>query len=163
MWLLTIIEAPNDNMQLKPGMTASITIYTSEVSNVLVVPAAALQFKPDSLLIVKFHLNPGESDNRKRGGAKREMPAVRGTDSLGNKIIKGRVWIWMDSLTIVPRPVTIGLDDKTLVEIKSGLKADEVVVTGYKKLKKGSTPTNTAAKSPFVPARGGGSGRGQPH
>lgn len=158
---LTIIEAPNDNMQLKPGMTASITIYTNEVSNVLVVPAAALQFKPDSLLIVRFHLSPGENKTRKRGGGKREVQAPEGKDSLGNKITSGTVWIRVDSLTIVPRPVTIGLDDKTLVQIISGLKADEVVVTGYKKIKKGAA--STATKSPFQPTRGGGGNRGQPH
>ena len=46
----TIIDAPNDQMKLKPGMTANITIYTKELNNVLLISARALSFQPDSVL-----------------------------------------------------------------------------------------------------------------
>ena len=44
----TIINAPNDQLKLKPGMTANITIYTKEENNALLISARATKFKPDS-------------------------------------------------------------------------------------------------------------------
>ena len=41
-----VISAPNDDLKLKPGLTASVTIFTLEKSGVLLVPAKALQFTP---------------------------------------------------------------------------------------------------------------------
>ena len=60
----TIIDAPNGDMKLKPGMTANITIYTREVNHVLVIPSAALIFTP-SLLIEKYHLNNKDNPGKK--------------------------------------------------------------------------------------------------
>ena len=40
-------------MKLKPGLTANVTIYTSEKTNVLSVPAKALRFTPDQTLVGK--------------------------------------------------------------------------------------------------------------
>ncbi len=41
-----VINAPNDDLKLKPGLTASVTIYTVEHDSVLLVPAKALKFDP---------------------------------------------------------------------------------------------------------------------
>jgi len=35
----TIVDAPNDDMKLKPGMTANIMVYTQEIQNALLVSA----------------------------------------------------------------------------------------------------------------------------
>ena len=37
-----VINAPNEDLKLKPGLTASVTIYTQEVNDVLIVPGKAL-------------------------------------------------------------------------------------------------------------------------
>ena len=42
----TIIDVPNDDGQLKPGMTSTVSIETARADNVLRVPAAALRFVP---------------------------------------------------------------------------------------------------------------------
>ncbi len=152
----TIIDAPNADMKLKPGMTASITIYTREVNKVLVIPAAALNFRPDSFLVEKFHLKDAGNPGKKSGRENLQDKQVKMTDSAGNKINKGIVWVRKDSLTIIRRNVTTGLDDKTVVEVIAGLVEGEEVITSYKKqLKKDATPGNTN-KSPFMPTRGGG-------
>ncbi len=39
-----VISAPNNDLKLKPGLTANVTIYTLEKNDVLVVPAKALRF-----------------------------------------------------------------------------------------------------------------------
>lgn len=43
-----VINAPNPELKLKPGLTANITIITAESLNALAVPAKALKFKPDN-------------------------------------------------------------------------------------------------------------------
>ena len=42
------LSVANANQQLRPGMTATADIVTSEKSNVLLVPNAALRFRPDA-------------------------------------------------------------------------------------------------------------------
>src|SRR5690606_9574137 len=54
----TIINASNEEMKLKPGMTANITIYTKEVDQAMLIPAKALKFNPDSTLAAQYQLKP---------------------------------------------------------------------------------------------------------
>ena len=42
----TIINAPNADLKLKPGMTATLRVEVSQKSDVLRVPSAALRFRP---------------------------------------------------------------------------------------------------------------------
>lgn len=153
---ITIIDAPNNDLKLKPGMTASITIYTREVNNVLVIPAAALAFTPDSLIIEKYHLSNLVKPVQKTGKGRHENKQRQSIDSGGIKISKGMVWIQKDSVTIISRLVTTGLDDKTLVQVVSGLQEGDVVIKSYKKVLKKDAASATATKSPFMPTRGGG-------
>ncbi|WP_352421263.1 efflux RND transporter periplasmic adaptor subunit [Proteiniphilum sp.] len=41
-----VVEAPNDGLKLKPGMTATCTIYTLDKPDVLAVPSQAVNFNP---------------------------------------------------------------------------------------------------------------------
>jgi|CXWL01.1.fsa_nt_gi HlyD family secretion protein len=43
---VTLIEANNDDLALRPGMTANVTIEVARATNVLRVPNAALRFSP---------------------------------------------------------------------------------------------------------------------
>jgi HlyD family secretion protein len=42
----TVIAVPNQQLKLKPGMTANVTIEVSRKSNVLRIPSAATRFRP---------------------------------------------------------------------------------------------------------------------
>jgi HlyD family secretion protein len=42
----TIIDAPNPDLKLRPGMTATLRVEVSQKSDVLRVPSAALRFRP---------------------------------------------------------------------------------------------------------------------
>jgi HlyD family secretion protein len=88
----------------------------------------------------------------------RDKNIVVKMDSLGNKISKGMVWIKKDSVTIFSKMILVGLDDKTIVQIISGLKEGDEVITGYKKILEKDAAAKVA-KSPFVPTRGGGGRR----
>lgn len=51
-----VISAPNNELKLKPGLTASITIFTMEVADVLAVSSKAVRFVPSEDM-----LNEGET------------------------------------------------------------------------------------------------------
>ena len=48
-----VISAPNNDLKLKPGLTANVTIYTFEKNNVLAIPSKALRFTPNEALLSK--------------------------------------------------------------------------------------------------------------
>lgn len=58
------------------------------------------------------------------------------------------------------RPVTVGLMTSSLVEIKSGLTAGDIVVTGTSSTQRTTTTTGTGAGGLVVPGGGGGGGGG---
>jgi HlyD family secretion protein len=51
-----VIGAPNEDLKLKPGLTANVTIFTMERKDVLAIPSKALHFKPSEAM-----LNDGET------------------------------------------------------------------------------------------------------
>lgn len=48
-----VISAPNNDLKLKPGLTANVTIFTLEKNDVLAVPAKALRFQPNEAFLQK--------------------------------------------------------------------------------------------------------------
>ena len=48
-----VISAPNNDLKLKPGLTANVTIFTLEKNDVLAVPAKALRFTPNEALLTE--------------------------------------------------------------------------------------------------------------
>jgi HlyD family secretion protein len=50
----TVISVPNEELKLKPGMTANVTIEISRKNNVLRAPNAALRFRPTTDIFAAF-------------------------------------------------------------------------------------------------------------
>ena len=98
-----VISAPNDDLKLKPGLTANVTIYTQERSGVLAVANKALRFTPTKETVGK------------------DMKIV---DCKG----KNKVWTLNDN-TLTAHPVTIGQSDGINTEITKGLKQGDKIVT----------------------------------
>ncbi len=146
----TIIEAPNTSMKLKPGMTASITVYTSEVKQVLLVPLRATLFQPDSVLAAEFLLEQNRKAEKPPGAP----------DSVGKR--KGQVaYVWLrQGDRLVHKRFLAGLSDDLHVQVLDGLVPDDLLVTGYQRT---TASKATTAKSPFLPSRPrgtpGGGGR----
>jgi HlyD family secretion protein len=168
----TIIDAPNDDLKLKPGMTANITVFTQEIQNALLVSAKAIRFRPDSSLYKKYTIEGGHFKEGQRKGAMRIGSNSVPKDSTGMKKMGRRdasetvetgksaiVWVKKDS-TLTRRKIKIGLTDDTNVQVLSGLSTDDVVVSGSHQEGTGTKGSGTA-RSPFMPQRrGGGSGGG---
>jgi len=159
----TIVDAPNENMKLKPGMTASITIYTKQVQNAMLVSAKALKYKPNSSLLKQYKIvglskpitKHTQELNRASSGANAHYNAVSASmDSLQPEDVKNAVvWIKRDS-TIIKRFIKIGLNDDTHVQVIQGLNKNDVVVDDEQQTSKQTTSDN-AVKSPFMPQRPG--------
>lgn len=162
----TIINAPNNDMKLKPGMTANIIIYTKEVNGAMLIPAKALSFTPDSSLMNDYEIvgkvspkkmRKGTSASGNSGANQVSHTAKSRSDSSG--IAKQRALIWLlQGKKLVQTRITIGLNDNTHLEVLSGLKPDDLVITGIAGGAAGKSAAAATGASPFLPTRRGGGG-----
>ena len=98
-----VISAPNTDLKLKPGLTANVTIFTSEQTGIMSVPNKALRFTPTKETVGK------------------DMKIV---DCKG----KNKVWT-LNGNTLTAHAVNIGASDATHTQIISGIKQGQSVVT----------------------------------
>lgn len=146
----TIINAPNDDKKLKPGMTANVTIFTAEKDSALLLPVKALKFKPDSVQLKDYVIQ----------SAVRKAPAER-KDTTGKTFkssarIGSSNYVWLlRGDTLQQKRIRTGLNDNTHIEVLSGLNENDVVVVG---LNAAGTVvvSGGATNSPFLPKMGGG-------
>src|SRR5579859_5855939 len=52
----TIITAPNEDLKLRPGMTANIFIFTREIDSAMLISAKAIKYSPDASLAKQFRI-----------------------------------------------------------------------------------------------------------
>jgi HlyD family secretion protein len=64
----TVIDVPNPELKLKPGMTASVTIEIARRENALRVPAAAIRFRPTADIFASLHQSVPPELERGFGG-----------------------------------------------------------------------------------------------
>src|SRR6058998_3051317 len=65
----TVIDVPNEQLKLKPGMTANVKVEIAKANNVLRVPNAALRFRPTTDLFAALNQPvPPELQGGGRGG-----------------------------------------------------------------------------------------------
>ncbi|MBP5725024.1 MAG: efflux RND transporter periplasmic adaptor subunit [Bacteroidales bacterium] len=155
-----IIEADNPDLKLMPGLTATVSIYTLEISNVLTIPESALNYRIDFELLEKYYAQNGVKMERP------EMPKDSASfkkRSKGEKPDKRGNFVWVISNKKLERkPVTIGESDEINYQVVSGLSENDSVVTSLKSVTKKDL---AQAKSPFMqqrPNRGGGNRGGAP-
>ena len=72
----TVIDVPNNELKLKPGMTATVTLEIARRENVLRVPTSALRFRPTPAIFAA--LNQPVPELLQRSGNEREGAAPRG-------------------------------------------------------------------------------------
>lgn len=175
----TLIDAPNNELKLMPGMTASVNIITKEDRNVMILPAKALAFVPDSTQLKKYVIVGRGARGRRGSGQQRQgLQGQPGQQAQGNDTTMHRhnmadsshrrqhmvpkdssaqpgfVWI-LKGDSIIQKHVFTGLNDDTNVEIVGGLTGTEDVITGVQQ-SSGKGSKDAAARSPFMPQRGGG-------
>ncbi len=68
-----MLDVPNPDLKLKPGMTANVLVPVDTRQAVLRVPNASLRFKPDS---ADVWVDPSKKEGGKASAAKAEAPAA---------------------------------------------------------------------------------------
>jgi HlyD family secretion protein len=138
---VVILNAPNPDKKLMPGMTASATIYIEEKENTLVVSGKAMRFTPEAEYLTKMMKNSGMQEGKPASTS--EMPAANqgitassvpagfpAAGALPGTEGAKMVWVKDDKSGIRPVPVTIGIENGSNVEILTGLKeGDEVIIS----------------------------------
>jgi len=134
-----VISAPNNDLKLKPGLTANVTIFTLEKNDVLAVQNKALRFMPiDAILSEGQTIEDCESPQK--------------------------VWT-LEGTVFKAHPVQTGITNGMLTEILGGIEPGTEVLTGFTIIGGDEPQENEQAQNPFMPrprrgnnARGGQSG-----
>lgn len=133
-----IIDADNPDKKLKPGLTATVTIYTLERHDVLTVEAQALNFEPDSTLLSHYYTQNKININ---------PPSINNTNKENRY-----VWLKNGDGSLEQKEVGVGTSNGVQVEITDGLKQGDHVVLRMESSVAGSTSGgNGNSSSPFMP------------
>jgi HlyD family secretion protein len=145
-----IVQAPNPDRKLMPGMTASITIYVNEARNVLTVSSKALHFTPDQSTLTAYFESLRKKDKLPEPPKDTNLPA-EGKDQPMTPADSAGTMVWVkDGVNIHPVKVEVGIDDDLNAQITQGLKeGDEVVISMT--ASGNSTATAASGGSPFMP------------
>lgn len=131
-----VIGAPNPDLKVKPGLTATITIYTLEEEDVLSVPTKALRFRPDPEILkglgITISGEPARSDSTKT------------------------VWVKKGD-SISPIQVIPGNTSGDRTGINGNLQEGDEVVTGL--TAEAPKKQENVERSPFAPGPRGGQSR----
>lgn len=126
-----IVDAPNPELKLIPGLTANLTIYVVREKDILTVPASALRFTPQEY---------PDADN---------LPAAAqgAKPSPDSKC----VWVLRDN-TLHPAAVATGVSNGALVQIIDGVSEGDIVAIDYNAaVAMPEMPGGNAERSPFAP------------
>ena len=119
-----VISAPNNDLKLKPGLTANVSVSTLERTNVLSVKAKALRFTPTKEVLGK---------------------AYKIVDTDG----KNKLWT-REGNTLTAHKVNIGATDGIRTEILGGIKQGTQVVMSMTEIKAPEGPQEEET-NPFMP------------
>ena len=160
-----VITAENPEQKLLPGMTATCTIVTQEITDAIAIPVKALKFTPaDGTPMAEPpkgmrppHPESGDStasDFPKGDFKKGNFPPPGSFPKSFKKRADGKkpsgnlVWVNIDGKA-APRPVKTGISDGVNIQILKGLSVGDSVVVSQETL--GATKEKSAASSPFMP------------
>jgi len=125
----TIVEVNNDDLKLRPGMTANTSIITAKRRDALRIPNAALRFRPSANATV-----------------------LTTTDDMADPAHRVYLVLTNSSGTVALRPaaVKVGISDGTWTEVVGGLSDGEVAALGtVSSMAKTMAVATSRGSSPF--------------
>ncbi|PIQ21913.1 MAG: efflux transporter periplasmic adaptor subunit [Cytophagales bacterium CG18_big_fil_WC_8_21_14_2_50_42_9] len=152
-----IIEAGNPDGKLMPGLTASTSIVTEEVKDVLTIEAGALRFEPTAEVLQAYYKKVGleakNKPNLAQASAESNTPVQLVSQNSGETKTGKKQMVYVKAgNAIEAREVTTGLSNGTTVEITKGLSAGDEVVTAMEIVSQDAASGNgSAGQSPFMP------------
>ncbi len=170
-----VVSVDNRDLKLRPGMTADVVFMVEKREQALLVPNAALRFRPPADVLEKIGWKPPESGapaaagGRAGGSAPSErLSQARGAAGAGDGSAASasrprgergadranRRLVWKMGPNGLPQPamVQIGISDGRTTEIVKGLSEGDKIATGI--VGAPATPANQGQGGP-----GGNSGR----
>jgi len=114
----TILNVDNSDLSLRPGMTATAAVKVQQVDNALLVPNAALRFAPPAAQTVTDTRSGIMSFLLPRRPSTMQKPR-KIAESGKNQENRQQVWMLRDGHPVAI-PVTIGVSDGVLTEIRGG-------------------------------------------
>ena len=151
-----IIDVPNPDLKLMPGMTATITILVTKKESVLKIPTIAFRFQPlpDQIDVPRDSTGAPE-DSAKIAERRAKYAQMQGGGTAGQASrAPTRLWVLGKNKKLTPIYIRPGIADGTFTEILHGkIEEGQEVVVGVMSQR----PTATA--TPFAPGGGGGGRR----
>lgn len=148
-----VIKAENPDLKLKPGLTATISIYTLELKDILTAEAKAINFKPTPMVLKAYREQQGMGESQKGPRQGRDEDGSTG---------QTRVWVYGENGVIKPQKVTLGASDGVNVQILSGVsEGDELVYSLKSQGNEGMKNVGKSNESPFMPKRPGSKKKGK--
>ncbi len=134
------IKAPD--AKLRPGMSATVDIETQTVKNVVAVPIQSVTVRAAGGKTTEELQTAKAKEAKERSGNDLEVASER-DEARRNRDQFDRVVFVKTGELVKLRKVTTGIADNTSIEIKSGVKAGEEIISGSyaaisRKLKDGS-------------------------
>ncbi len=143
------ISVPNDDLRLRPGMTAKVFVYVSQTEQVVRIPNDALRFRPTRAAYLALGAQPPNTETE------------RAADHLGDKVVdptalranqldgeaatidelfaplpkadsRATVWIWDEAdKQFVSKSIRVGVSDGSTSALLAGdLQVGDELVTG---------------------------------
>lgn len=128
-----IVETPNTDLKLLPGMTANLSFQINKREKIIKIPNAALRFYPPR---EKVHpddrkILDGFEDQKQLSESPKMVSADEKAET-SKSLSQRHVWI-SDGKFLRARPVKIGISDNRFTELLTGeLKQGEALVIGEK-------------------------------
>ena len=152
-----VVKAENPDQKLLPGLTATISIYTFEIKDVLMAEASAINFKPDREILSKYLEEKGitrrKPDSKDGGDQKYGKGRNRNKGQNSDNDSLRRVWI-KNGDSLRPVRIVIGKSDGVNVQILKGLQEGDTLVSSLKEeveLPKTKPSGQGNSGSPFMP------------
>jgi HlyD family secretion protein len=138
---VTVIGVSNQDLKLKPGMTANVSVQIQKKEEVLKIPSAALRFKPKAgkdAREAKAGTTPPARTGKSGSGAVSVREGKGGASGGPRKASRQKVYLLKADGSPVGVAVETGVSDGSFVELVSGeLKEnDEVIVEQVTQAKK---------------------------
>ena len=138
----TVISVSNDDLKLKPGMTANVSTIIAQRQGVLKIPNAALRFRPPESATAQ---TPAPSAEASGGGARPQRPGGGGRQH-EKRSMSRTVQLFVGG-KLQPAQLKVGISDGVNTELLEGAKEGDAVVTGM--IQKTPAPPTAGASSPL--------------
>lgn len=134
-----IIDADNPEQKLKPGLTATITIFTQELKDTNTVPASAIAFSPDTETLQKYY---------QQNQITAKIPEIK-----TGKNKEKYIWIKNNDGSLAQKLITIGINDGINIQVINRLNGTEQIVTSLDEQQESVASNTSDESSPFMPKR----------